>query len=245
MIDKLADTPGSVLITTYASPEDTRQHAHRARAGGFEVVRVDLGTERRVTGRAAGKRAMRRLYDRRARPCSPAHARSPDWRERLHRAEASTISTAPRDRWALAAARDRRRARPGQFEPLAFDDSGDNLYALAPQEGRQALFKVALDGRARRTLVFAQPPGGYGRGRRDRPIRPRRRRRIYGTETRTARLFDPEFEAADAPTRPRITRRAAGQYPVRKSRRPAHDRSSPDRTAILADIICWIGRPAS
>ena len=60
------------------------------------------------------------------------------------------------------------------FDPQGFDEAGNWLYALMPYDGRQALFKIALDGNFKEALVFAHDTvdvdGLVTFGRYDRPV---------------------------------------------------------------------------
>ncbi len=191
VIDVLADKPGSVLMTAYAAAEDTRNTRLARETGGLQVVRLDLKSGARTTIEPPRQDAGGFLSD------GHGHVR-------LMASQIATNGTGYAGRridysyraktggaWKRLATADA--LDPGQFEPLAFDDSGDFLYALAPNDGRQALFRVALDGSNARQLVYANPHvdvdgvkrvGPYGR--------------VVGAtfvdETRGIKTFDPEFE---------------------------------------------------
>ena len=77
--------------------------------------------------------------------------------------------------------------------PVAIDAEHDAAYILQREEGRQVLFRMALDGSGRRDLTVSQPSVDI-----DGPIRIGRNRRVvgatYATERRTAVYFDPELQ---------------------------------------------------
>jgi dipeptidyl aminopeptidase/acylaminoacyl peptidase len=76
------------------------------------------------------------------------------------------------------------------FNPLAVEPKENAAYGFDRQDGRQALFKVALDGSLKRTLVFGRPDVDV-----DGLERLGRQQRIigvsYATEKRTVEYFDP------------------------------------------------------
>ena len=80
------------------------------------------------------------------------------------------------------------------LNPLAVDPSLDVAYALEKKDGRQALYRVALDGSLRKQLVFAHPQVDV-----DGVIRIGRAKRVvgveYATEKRQALYFDAELKA--------------------------------------------------
>lgn len=79
------------------------------------------------------------------------------------------------------------------FNPLAVDPKLNTVYGLQKQNGRKALFKIALDGSGRKELVYAHPQVDV-----DGVIRVGRSRRPVGvtfaTEKRGAIYFDPEID---------------------------------------------------
>jgi dipeptidyl aminopeptidase/acylaminoacyl peptidase len=83
------------------------------------------------------------------------------------------------------------------FKPLAIDHDRNIAYGLGKQDGRLALFKVALDGSLREELVYARPDVDVAG-----IIRIGRRKRVVGvsyiTDTRSSVYFDPDVrELAD------------------------------------------------
>ena len=192
IIDKLADTPGSVLMTTYRGAEDTRNTRIANEHAGLSVERIDLKTGRRTTIEPVNEDASEYLTDGHGRvrllatqPSLPDSGYTGRQINYLYRAKTGggwkPLATAD----ALA---------PGQFTPLAFDDAGDNLYALAPNNGRQALFKVALDGSGRRELVYAHPRVDVEGVKQVGPYA-RVVAAEFNDETRGLKTFDPAFEA--------------------------------------------------
>jgi|GEM_PF-162004 len=190
VIDTLADMPGSVLMTAYAPREDTRNTRIARETGGLQVVRVDLRTGARATVEPPNEDASFYMTDGhgnvRLLATQPAMPTGYTGRRinYLYRPKGERG-------WKQLATADA--LAPGQFEPLAFDETGDMLYALAPNEGRQALFKVALDGSGRRDLVYAHPhvdvDGVKQVGPYNRVVAAE-----YSDETRGLKTFDPAFE---------------------------------------------------
>lgn len=79
------------------------------------------------------------------------------------------------------------------FNPYAVDSALDVVYGFRKKDGRQALYRVALDGSNREELVFEHPHVDV-----DELIRIGRHRRVVGvsfaTEKRQAAFFDPELK---------------------------------------------------
>lgn len=79
------------------------------------------------------------------------------------------------------------------FNPYAVDRDLDVVYGFDSQDGRQALFKISLDGALKRELVAAHPEVDV-----DRLVRIGRQRRVVGvsfaTDRRQTRFFDPELK---------------------------------------------------
>jgi dipeptidyl aminopeptidase/acylaminoacyl peptidase len=78
------------------------------------------------------------------------------------------------------------------FNPYAVDPKENAVYGFDRLNGRQAVFKVALDGSLKRTLVFSRPDVDV-----DGLVRIGRQRRVvgisYATEKRNVVYFDPEL----------------------------------------------------
>ncbi|HEX7784036.1 MAG TPA: S9 family peptidase [Sphingobium sp.] len=83
------------------------------------------------------------------------------------------------------------------FNPYAVDPTLDAVYGLEDSGGRKAAYRIALDGSARKELVFAHPQVDV-----DGFIRIGRERRVVGatfaTDKRTAVYFDPGLKALAA-----------------------------------------------
>ncbi|EZP53358.1 alpha/beta hydrolase family protein [Sphingomonas sp. RIT328] len=83
------------------------------------------------------------------------------------------------------------------FNPYAVDADLNVAYGFADKDGRQALYKVALDGTLKRDLVLARPDVDV-----DGLIRIGRQRRVvgasYATERREAEFFDPALRTLAA-----------------------------------------------
>ena len=76
------------------------------------------------------------------------------------------------------------------FYPVAIDREQDAVYGFDKQDGRQALFRMALDGSMKRELVLANPRVDV-----DGLVRIGRQRRVvgvsYADEARETQMFDP------------------------------------------------------
>jgi dipeptidyl aminopeptidase/acylaminoacyl peptidase len=83
------------------------------------------------------------------------------------------------------------------FYPLAIDDATNSVYALRTLDGRDALYRVALDGTMKAELVHADPnvdvDGVVRLGRSGRPIGV-----SYTTDKTNIVYFDPEYRALAA-----------------------------------------------
>jgi dipeptidyl aminopeptidase/acylaminoacyl peptidase len=79
------------------------------------------------------------------------------------------------------------------FRPVAVDHERNVVYGFKKQDGRIALFTVALDGSMREELIYSRPDVDV-----DRLIRIGRRGRVvgvsYATDARTSVYFDPEIQ---------------------------------------------------
>lgn len=80
------------------------------------------------------------------------------------------------------------------FDPYAIDPSLNVTYGFDAQDGRRALFKIALDGSLKRDLVFARPDVDV-----DGLIQIGRQHRVVGatyvTDRRQVAFFDPELKS--------------------------------------------------
>lgn len=80
------------------------------------------------------------------------------------------------------------------FNPYAVDRTLNVVYGFDRHNGRQALYRISLDGRLGRELVFAHPQVDV-----DGLIQVGRERRVvgvtYATDKRTAEFFDPKLKA--------------------------------------------------
>jgi dipeptidyl aminopeptidase/acylaminoacyl peptidase len=85
------------------------------------------------------------------------------------------------------------KAEPGSISPLAVDPKLDAAYVLKPLRGRQAMYRVALDGSMREELVFASPEVDI-----DGVVRIGRGGRVigatYATDRRRVEYFDPAYK---------------------------------------------------
>ena len=80
------------------------------------------------------------------------------------------------------------------FNPVAVDPDLDVVYGFEPKDGRQALYRISLDGSMKRELVYANPDVDV-----DGLIRIGRQNRVvgasYATDERHTIFFDPELKA--------------------------------------------------
>ncbi|MET3824355.1 dienelactone hydrolase [Sphingomonas sp. PvP055] len=91
-----------------------------------------------------------------------------------------------------------RDSQSGQgFDPYAVDPALNVTYGFDVQDGRRALFKIALDGSLKRDLVFARPDVDV-----DGLIQVGRQHRVvgatYATDKRQVEFFDPELKKLGA-----------------------------------------------
>jgi len=195
IIDQLPATDGQVLMIQQFIPSDRTGSRVGSRAEGVGVVRVDTRTLRMSTveqpnGDAAGfitdgrgnvrMMLMRPLNDSTGNVSNRIGIRyrragSNDW-ESFGTYEIDPITG---------------RARSGAF-PVAIDPQLDAAYVFEKLDGRDALYRVALDGSMRRELVASHPSVDI-----DGLIRIGRSNRVVGvsfaTERRVGNYFDPEL----------------------------------------------------
>ena len=198
VIDWLGDSTntggGSVLMTRRYSEQFTTGSLAASNAMGLGVERVDTATLARKPVEAARPMAFGYLTDGRGtvrvmgvrngtldRPGgSYAYLyRKPDSREW------STLSTV-------------QFAQNGAgFTPVAVDPTLNAAYGFDLYDGRQALFRIALDGSNRREMVLSRPDVDV-----DDLIEIGRQHRVvgasYATEHRQVEYFDPELKAVGA-----------------------------------------------
>ncbi len=84
--------------------------------------------------------------------------------------------------------------------PVGVDADTNSVYVLQPLDGRNALYRIALDGSLRSELVFSSPEVDV-----ENVVRVGRTGRVIGasyvTERRQVKFFDPEYEAIHAAVR--------------------------------------------
>lgn len=112
------------------------------------------------------------------------------------------------------------------FDPYAVDPTLNVAYGLDAQDGRTALFKIALDGSLKRDLVFARPDVDVAG-----LIRIGRQRRVVGvsyvTDRRQAEFFDPELKKLGAGLAKVLPQRPLVQFV--------------DATADESKLLLWTG----
>lgn len=155
IIDYLPDDPDHVLMQiTVAAEEQVGSHLGTD-AEGVSAQRVDINT-----GNATMVESPNRTWRMLA---TDGHGNV-----RLMASGSDTTDGYLREQWQYftrGSAGDRKWRPAGTalltanatLEYDGFDESGDNLYALKPLAGRQALYKIAADGSGSSALVFAHP----------------------------------------------------------------------------------------
>lgn len=193
IIDYLPDDPDNILMEQYKLPEDSAGTLRANTEGGLTVALVNVRTGRSRNIEAVTPNAGDYLSDRRGRV-------------RL-RSLSELKDTASGDGFSSGTVRWFYRTKQGNewlplgisnlrdnstLEVLGFDESGDNILALKPKDGRQALFRIAADGSNREELVFEHQSVDVATirrvGRYARPIGA-----DYAAERSHTAYFDPAF----------------------------------------------------
>ncbi|MFC3713755.1 alpha/beta hydrolase family protein [Sphingoaurantiacus capsulatus] len=157
IIDYLPDDPDNILMEVYKLPEESVGTLKADTEGGLTVVSINSRTGRSRTVEGAVPNGGDFMSDRRGRVRLRSLAEMKD-------TASYTSYSSGTYRWfyrpktsnnwvplGISNARD-----VSTLEVLGFDESGDNILALKPHNGRQALFKIAADGSNREELLFAQ-----------------------------------------------------------------------------------------
>ena len=201
VIDWTADgAPGAVLVTRKFIPENTTGTHMASSADGLGVERIDTVTLARRTVEPARSSAAEYISDGRGTV-------------RIVGLRAKSSSGYDRDRmsYLYRKAGDRAwqplsqvvgNASGGDtgFDPYAVDRDLNVAYGFDDKDGRQALYKVALDGSLKRDLVLARPDVDV-----DQLIRIGRQNRVvgasYATDRREVEFFDPALQKLAASLR--------------------------------------------
>ena len=196
VIDWTADgVAGAVLMTRSFVPEMTTGMQTASSGEGLGVERIDSVTLARRTIEAprgtadeyiSDGRGMVRIMGLRSRSNSGYETGRTDY---LYRK--------PGDRAWLPLSRLEGDQNGTGFNPYAVDPALNIAYGFDDKDGRQALFKVALDGTLKRELVLAHPDVDV-----DGLIRIGRQSRVvgatYATDRREVAFFDPALRALAA-----------------------------------------------
>lgn len=211
VIDWQGDATGSAILMTRQFVPTLSTGTHVNESGeGLGVERVDPVTLRRrtvelphLTAReyiADGQGAVRILGSRRTtgRGYSDTHI---DYTYRKPESKAwLPLSTVTGDSQSEAG-----------FDPYAVDPALNVAYGFDQQDGRNALFKVALDGSLKRDLVFARPDVDLSG-----LVRIGRQHRVVGvtfvTDRRQTEFFDPELKKLGASLAKAMPKRPLVQF---------------------------------
>ena len=194
IIDWTGGGEGNVLMTRDFVPENTTGTHIASTADGYGVERVDtLGLSRRPieAGRPMaveyitdGHGTVRIMGVRSGSPETPGNTINYFYR-RANSRDWATLSALPMG------------GNRAGFNPYAVDPALDVAYGFDQQDGRQALFRIALDGSLRRELVLARPDVDV-----DSLVRIGRQHRVvgvsYATERRQVEFFDPALKSLGA-----------------------------------------------
>jgi dipeptidyl aminopeptidase/acylaminoacyl peptidase len=190
VIDWLDGTDGTLLITRlYADEASTGTHITHANRAGLGVVRIDSRTLKVRLIEQPDPNAWQYFSDGRGNVRLMTIVRVDAFgrfTERTHR-----YRQGANREWQDLGTYDAIN-RTG-IEPLAVDPIANSAYVLERLEGRQALYRIALDGSLKTDLVFAHPEvditGVVTIGRRGRVIGA-----TYLTDREQVEYFDPEFK---------------------------------------------------
>ncbi len=194
VIDSTADgTTGAVLMTRQFVPETSIGTNLASNADGLGVERVDTVTLARRTIEQARGNAMEYISDGRGTV-----------RVVGMRSKTSSGYDAAKMTYLYRKAGDRNWLPLSQligqpsggitgFDPYAVDPALNVVYGFDNNDGRQALYKIALDGSLKRDLVLARPDVDV-----DQLIRIGRQNRVvgasYATDRREVEFFDPALK---------------------------------------------------
>jgi dipeptidyl aminopeptidase/acylaminoacyl peptidase len=195
VIDWLGDGKGGLLMTRDFVPENTIGSNIKAPAIGLGVEKVDVSTLRRLVVERGRDTAIEYITDGNgAVRIMGLLPRGPDG------SNGDTIDYLYRrpgaETWEpLSKLRNTRgNGYDDGFDPYAIDRKLNVAYGFDQKDGRQALYRVALDGSLKRELVLDNPNVDV-----DGLIRIGRERRVvgasYATERREKVFFDPELAA--------------------------------------------------
>ncbi len=193
VIDWTADgAEGSALMTRAFVPESSTGTLLASSADGLGVERIDTASLRRSTVESARADAVEYISDGRGvvrimgvRPKASGARYDSDHIDYFYR-KPDSRNWLPMGKLVFAGGSAR------GFNPYAVDRTLNVAYGFDDKEGRQALYKVALDGTMKRELVLDHPDVDV-----DGLLQIGRQARVvgasYATERRETRFFDPEL----------------------------------------------------
>lgn len=192
VIDWLADGKGSVLMTRSFVPESKIGSIVAKTAEGLGVERIDTTTLARDTVEPARSTAAEFISDGhgtvRVMGNQPRTTSGYD----ANRINYAYRRAGSRDWLPLGTLTLTAQGAVG-FNPYVVDPALDAVYGFDAKDGRQALYRVALDGSLRRELVLANPSVDI-----DGLVQVGRQRRVVGatfvTDRRQSEFFDPELK---------------------------------------------------
>jgi dienelactone hydrolase len=196
ILDWQADGKGGVLLARNYIPENTIGTRLASDAEGLGVERVNAISLQRTQVETARQYAADYISDglgtvRLMGIMAPAPGG-----QASDRISYSYRKPGARD-WILMGAITRDIAGWQGFNPIAVDPATNVAFGFDRLDGRQALYKVALDGSLKRDLVLAHPQVDI-----DGLVTIGRQHRVvgvsYATEARTTEFFDPELKALRA-----------------------------------------------
>ena len=209
IVDWLPDSPGAVLMARNYIPERFRLGSNiRDTREGLAVDRIELATLKDSSVESARRDVTSYMTDGRGNVRIMETA--------VATGEAQNLTGLWRYKYRQAGSREWKDfseydaiADTGSF-PIAVEGQTDSAYLLEEVDGRDALYKVKLDGSGSRELVAANKHVDI-----DGVVRFGRGQRVigytYATDSRDVVYFDPEFEqlssalSAALPGRPAIT----------------------------------------
>jgi acetyl esterase/lipase len=195
IVDLLPGEDGVVLMGRNFIPEAELNTRLNNKAEGLGVVRIDTRTLRTRPEVQPDRNAVEYISDGRGevrimgiQPPASASGYSGQTIRYSYRKQGSS-------RWEPLATLDV--LTDEGFNPYAIDPALNVVYGFEKANGRQALYRLALDGSGRKELVFAHPQvdvdGVIRVGRSRRPVGA-----TYVTDKREAVYFDPELKALAA-----------------------------------------------
>ena len=190
VIDLLPGDDGAVLLDRWFVPEIARKTRLAQEKEGFGVVRVDTRSLSTRTVEEPVRFGAEFITDGHGKVRIMGKMLPKNAGGYLGRTINYSYRTADSDRWLELGDYDVI-SRDG-INPLAIDAKLNALYALKKENGRQVLYRIALDGSLRQERIFAHPQvdvdGLIRIGRSRRPVGA-----TYATEKREAVYFDPEL----------------------------------------------------